>query len=345
VLFDSEPDLSSYFYDFSIKDKSAGVLESELESNPNDVRARVRLLGYYFRTKQVSKRFKLILWFIRYRPDWKVCGTRAMALAPSEEESNHRLSQIWIEQIANSDSLMRRVNYYLFLAATNAKYQSDYAELFAKYPNSLWSLALKDIDSQKQHWLETLIQTERNKPFATQEEERALVKTSRGDGWKKQLSQISLESDPSEFSKIATLSEEDQNFENAITVAAYTWGRVRLDSIIGFDPEVLAERLKLISWLVRKAPSSKFARNVFFVAPFNQLQGSQIGGSNWLAASRFVGELWLNQIKHNPQSRQTAINSMRFANAIKKEAPSIAEPILLAIAQGKQPCSDALPGK
>lgn len=104
-----------------------------------------------------------------------------------------------------------------------------------------------------------------------------------------------------EISKVATLSEEDQNFENAITVAAYTWRRVRQDSIIGFDPELLAERLKLISWLVRKALSSKFARSVFFVGPFSQLQGSQIGGSNWLAASRFVGELWLN-----PQSRQTA---------------------------------------
>jgi hypothetical protein len=283
----------------------------------------------------MRKRFKHVLWFIRFHPDWKVCGTRAMALAPSDEESNHRISQLWIEQIANSDSLMCRVNYYLFLAATNSKYQSHYTELFAKYPNSLWCLALKDIDNQKQHWLETLIETERKKPFATREEERALIKSSQGDEWKEKFNQIAFEDDLMEISKVATLSEEDQNFENAITVAAYTWRSVRLDSIIGFDPEVLAERLKLISWLIRKAPSSKFSRNVFFVDPFNRLQGSQIGGSNWLAASRFMAELWRNQIMLNPQSRQIANNAMKFADAIKKEAPSIAEPILLAIAQGK----------
>ncbi len=82
----------------------AGDLEKLIASNPDDLSARTKLLGYYFMPRQgaddakEAKR-KHVLWIIKNRPEAEIAGTPFCQItAFVDADGYHEAKQLWLEK-------------------------------------------------------------------------------------------------------------------------------------------------------------------------------------------------------------------------------------------------------
>jgi TonB family protein len=105
---------------------AARNLEASLEKKPDDIAARLRLIGYYAGR---TERMRHILWLVARRPDhelfsWPEMYSSAAGAAPSNPEGFEQWKRAWLDQLSRSgeDGLI------LFNAACSLGIVSDRAE-------------------------------------------------------------------------------------------------------------------------------------------------------------------------------------------------------------------------
>jgi hypothetical protein len=88
-------------------EKEAADLESRLVTDPDDLTARIKLLGYYFTRQFASSsareaRSRHILWIIKHRPDEAIAFTPYLVLDP-DEAAYAEAKRLWLEQLAEEN--------------------------------------------------------------------------------------------------------------------------------------------------------------------------------------------------------------------------------------------------
>lgn len=96
----------------TLSQESAKKLEETVKSDPSDLSARARLLGYYFftslpsagRVPTLQARRRHILWIIQNRPDADIGGFPEATLDPTghplaDKEGYNRARQLWLQQV------------------------------------------------------------------------------------------------------------------------------------------------------------------------------------------------------------------------------------------------------
>ena len=88
----------------------AEKLEASLVANPDDLEARTRLLGYYWRgaryetpETKIAARRRHILWLIEHHPGSKVAGLRQLTLDPAghaiaDKDGYEQAAKLWMQQ-------------------------------------------------------------------------------------------------------------------------------------------------------------------------------------------------------------------------------------------------------
>ena len=95
----------------------AAALERRLEADPEDLNARARLLGYYFRHHRIDPPRKAghVLWFIRNAPEAELLeGPEGQIMPMLDPEGFAAAKQAWLEQI---ESEPRNVTFLRHAAA------------------------------------------------------------------------------------------------------------------------------------------------------------------------------------------------------------------------------------
>lgn len=83
----------------------ANQLEQHLQTHPNDVEARARLIGYYGQRRLDSSsarkaRYKHIMWFIQNRPHDAFAGTGFCDMDPViDGDAYYRARDLWLQQV------------------------------------------------------------------------------------------------------------------------------------------------------------------------------------------------------------------------------------------------------
>ncbi|MCS6829671.1 MAG: hypothetical protein RMM08_02220 [Armatimonadota bacterium] len=97
-----------------LSDAEARQLEEHLRRNPDDVKARVKLLGYYWKFSLDSQqaaakaRQSHILWLAQNRPEEPVLGTPyAMLHPPVDGEAFHRVRDALLQQVQKNPGNVR----------------------------------------------------------------------------------------------------------------------------------------------------------------------------------------------------------------------------------------------
>jgi hypothetical protein len=80
-------------------------LETELESRPDDLALRARLLTHYFQHAMPAARMRHILWVVEHRPETRLAGSPVVRLDPRGGPLNTRgdyekVRSVWLQQTA-----------------------------------------------------------------------------------------------------------------------------------------------------------------------------------------------------------------------------------------------------
>ena len=89
----------------SLSDKAVQQLEEGLKSNPNDITARTKLLGYYTRKYNSVAKLANILWFIENRPDASVLESGFVSLDKILEKAHYEeAKKAWLTVVEKNPS-------------------------------------------------------------------------------------------------------------------------------------------------------------------------------------------------------------------------------------------------
>ena len=103
--------------------EKAAELEARLTSSPDDVEARIRLLGFYFHTRHGASnglRHEHALWIIRNRPESEIAGTPYVGLDKLiDGKAFDEAAKLWRDYVSRDDApvaILRNAAHFFFLA-------------------------------------------------------------------------------------------------------------------------------------------------------------------------------------------------------------------------------------
>ncbi len=119
-----------------LSEQEAQQLEEEVKDNPENLPARIQLLGYYSRRRFDSDdackaRQEHILWIIQHHPDSEIAGLPYTDLNPVlDGKSYYKAKELWLKQVKNHSE--------------NAKVLGNAANFFLHYDEELSEMYLKE---------------------------------------------------------------------------------------------------------------------------------------------------------------------------------------------------------
>lgn len=247
--------------------------EELIAKNPKDCETRARLLLYYTikghklpELERKAKRVEHICWFIKNMPDSVFGGQTNMHLTATQHHYQ-RIKQLWQDQVKARSELTTRLNAYMFLADSSDPETAHYfAQWFANDKDNIWVRALSDHSQGQSQWLDSVVEDDRDKDWPKQAQINRLSKAA---------SQAHIEQLPVDYYENPDLSmlhtclaKTSWNLNDLILIACNTWFGYEYGNMLGFDPEILEARLKIIIWLIKHAPASPLFRHPFFNTPF-----------------------------------------------------------------------------
>ena len=102
----------------------ASELEAAVAKNPDDLSARTKLLGYYFKSRHTAAdaratQRKHVLWIIKNRPETEIAGTPFCQIdAISDPEGYHGAKQLWSEAArahAKNSTILGHAAQFVFI--------------------------------------------------------------------------------------------------------------------------------------------------------------------------------------------------------------------------------------
>lgn len=312
--------------------KMLSEAEELIAKNPQDCQTRARLLMYYTikgrdlpEHERKSKQAEQIRWFIQNMPDAVFCGQTNMHIT-LHQHHYQSIKQLWQDQVKASGELTTRLNAYMFLADSSDPEAAHYfAQWFANDKVNIWVRALADHSNSQSQWLDSLVDNDSAKAWPTQ---------AQIDELSKPASQANIDQLPVDYSedpdlnKLHTcLTKSSWNLNDVNLIACNSLFGYEYGNMLGFDPEMLEARLKLMIWLIKHIPTSPLIRHVIFNTPF-------VGHAHafWLEQPQlaakpitYLATLLTRQLQTQPASKELIKNVRYFKAEVGGPALSGAE--------------------
>ncbi|MFA5780494.1 MAG: hypothetical protein WC947_10210 [Elusimicrobiota bacterium] len=234
-----------------LTDEDIKKLEEQIKTNPDDLSARIKLLGNYFTRRRHSdsinnNRQQHVLWIIQNRPESEIAGTPYVELDPELDGEVYRKAKaIWLKHIETKKKDTRILGNaaHFFLL-----FDSDLAEKFFKKAQSLepqnpeWSGQLGHLyrlksrrrnisnDKKKETAKKSLDEYEKSLNLETDERSRfyQLSKLTRAAFETEEINKA--ENYAKELLALAPKYKNDWNYGNAIHHGNTVLGRISLKS-------------------------------------------------------------------------------------------------------------------
>jgi hypothetical protein len=265
-----------------LSDRDVSELTERLLLDPQDVVARIRLLEHFNRlwyssdlqpSELAGARSGHMLWFVENIPDSKFCGERPCYLE-SDDRNYGALKEAWLRQLATSESLMRRVNAFMFFSnGQEPQLEQLFRELFREHGDSLWVQALHTLLEPSTGWVDKIVKAVLQEPQPSSSEVSRLTKLADDRQLLRTIGE-GMHASASEFKEaIKRLDNDPYDFRSRAQALGYTFSYHGSSSLLGFDPELTMVRFDQMCWVVRHVPGSKFASDALAVSPFTHVYG------------------------------------------------------------------------
>ncbi len=294
--------------------------EQLLTDDQSNVYLRARLLAYYCLQLDSgieiddSKRLQHLFWFVEHMPYWRFCGESFFYLEQEHVEFENLLA-LWTSKIHDLPDVLVKVNAYMLLEFNNHPDCSNwFNNLFEGLEQHIWVRALSDLLSTKtaSFLVETPVHADVLEAFF-----RELPNLSNVTPWERTVVKDSEMTTHSEFESAMATFAAAPDVRSLLTIVGYTWSRYRRQSLLEFDPELLAARFLIATFIVQCNPESKLASSPFFMEPFTCPAlvnvNSRAGVNRIHEPSRLLCERWLEQLALQPESQRIAENAAYFA--------------------------------
>lgn len=296
--------------------------EEHLLRNPTDLALRAKLLRSYTREMRPTEKLNHLIWFVKNIPDSRFCGESVFYLSPNEA-GYADLAQVWLEQISQSDSLMRRVNACMFFEYANDDRLEEYFEqFFSEHRNNIWVQAL----SSPSDWFEeisreilnkTLIQ---KKKFPVEEKADAVLLREAANAAAHGMSELVYINQLDSF-------RQSQDLNALAFVIGYTAVRCQVDSRIGFQPDLTVSRFEAMCWTISNIASLPFAGSVFASLPFkNDWKVSPV-----IKLNDYLCDLWDKQLAANAENLQVIENAVNFVSSLNAAGLPVSDNLIATI--------------
>lgn len=304
--------------------------EQTLIENPGDIFLRARLLYTYFQHNllenlelDLSKARSIhLFWFIEQLPDWKFCGTKFFYLS-KEDNYFDKLKKLWLKKVAESGNLGRRVNAYMLLASQSDPNLETYFEKFFKgYENNIWVQALADLNLGQSSWFDEIIEIDRRKRDLDDGFCAEFLTLIEQTNWKHLVYKATKNCILKEYQIAVENFFFTPSLGNLCLIAGYSWTRWSSYSILHCDPKLISDRFLIACWIVRNIPSSRLAKELFFMSPF--IQSISEEKRDYLEIPiRYLSSLWISQLEKSPEDLKICKNAAFFSKRIEISFPEI----------------------
>lgn len=318
-------------YDDSILGISAAEdAEGLVARCQNDTATRAQLIHYYYnlevkggRSKISFGRFRHVVWFIKNLPDLKFCGGAPFYVQRSDPNYEF-LKSTWLHSIHSSTAEMTRINACMFVAnSCEMEGVEFFASIFPASAQTLPVATLKDKLFGTSSGFELVILNEKlNKYVLSENQIFDLVSefTTEKD-WNRVAVKF-IEQSPDQY-----LERMQPILSNSLAdVARYagaTAFKFESNSILGFDPEIMALRFHIACWIIRYLPDTKLCNSPIFVDPFFRIVSYDgLYSRSVFQLIEHVGSCWANALQTFPENKQVIRNARSFAAECKKWVPS-----------------------
>lgn len=315
-------DLEVGRYAFSLESSQISDAEDSLRRNPADLALRARLLRYYSGEMLTTEKLNHIDWFVSNIPDSRFCGESVFYVG-RDEHGYSDLANLWIEQTKQSDSLMRRINAYLFLmnGEDDANLERYFDRFFSQHLNNIW---VKSV-SNPEDWFEEASAEILNKVAMSQ---TRLARASYEYVDNATLRRTAVNAANRGTSELAFWNQlevfrTNQDLSSLAFVIGYTAGRCQVDSRIGFSPDIAISRFEVMSWMISNIPNLPFAGSPFALIPFqNDWKPTPV-----IRLNDYLSYLWEEQLK-DIQDVQVIENAVNFAVNLQIANLPVAEKLM-----------------
>lgn len=309
------------YQDIICSDEMLKEAEELVVKCPQDCETRARLLLYYTikghklpELERKTKQLDQICWFIKNMPDKVFCGQTNMHLT-APQHHYESIKQLWQDQVKAKGDLTTRLNAYMSMADSQDPEAAHYfAQWFANDRDNIWVRALADHIKGQSQWLDSVVDDDRGKDWPKPAQINRLSKAATQANIDKL--HVHYYENPDLNMLHTCLTKTSWNLNDVILIACSTWFGYEYGNMLGFDPEILEARLKLIIWLIKHAPASALFRHPFFNTPF-------VGHAHvfWLEHQQlatkpitYLASLFTRQLQTQPASKGL-IENVRYFKA------------------------------
>lgn len=302
----------------------ADKTERNLVKDPSDIESRALLIHYYYnlQIKHVTKafameqRFRHVSWFIENKPHLQFCGSAQAYIVPGDPnwESAKRL---WLAAVDSSSEQMTRINACMFaLNADPALGAEWFGALFPADSRDLWVLALRDLVMGSESCFQSILEAERCRPLPLNEDWRASIEPElkKHKDWER----IALQDLENSSGEATRISYPITDLKTAAKVCGQSVFRFQTNSVLRFDPEMLAARFMLACWIIRHVPFSKLAASPIFMGPFEYPAIYDLYPVDNFKSVEFLfdylAELWVMQLQLFPDDKSISRNAKKLAD-------------------------------